>query len=87
MDRVQTPLAAIAVSLVAAIAAWEYRPLILVSAAASLVCAWALINAHRKVAATASALEPGSGEETASAPTHGIERHNSFQEHLSNDPD
>ncbi|MDA8261411.1 MAG: diguanylate cyclase [Actinomycetota bacterium] len=87
MDRVQTPLAAIAVSLVAAIAAWAYRPLILASAAASLVCAWALIRAHRSVTKTASAPEPGLDETPPLAPSLGMERLNSFQEHLSNDPD
>lgn len=87
MERVQTPLAAIAVSLVAAIAAWAYRPLIAVSAVASLVCAWALLRGHHKATTEAAALEPSEGDAAPAPAPSGIEGSNSFQAHLSNDPD
>ena len=87
MERVQTPLAAIAVSLVAAIAALAYRPLIAVSAIASLACAWALLHGHHQATIEASALEPSEGDAAPAAAPAGIDRANAFQEHLGNDPD
>ncbi len=87
MERVQTPLAAIAVSLVAAIAAWAYRPLIAVSAIASLVCAWALLRGHHKATTEVSVPEPNEQDPPLATVSAGTQQTNSFQEHLSNDPD